>query len=1407
MALLTIDLLGPPRVSLANRPLEVRVRKELALLAYLAVEPTQRYRRDHLLGLLWPDAPEEVARNNLRVVLAGLRRLLGEAADTILWIDRQQVQLLASGDHAVDVLSFRGLLAEVSAHAHAAPERCNTCVDLLARAVERYRGGFLAGFNLPDSAPFEEWAVVQREQLHQQQLAALERLASAAALSNDHASQCAYARQQLALEPWHESAYVQLMRGLWALGQRGAALEQYEACRRVLANELGIEPDEQTRALYERIRAGASFEVNGVLSDLSPASLEAPNHALERGEGSKRSTQSSKREDWSEAPEVGILHGRQIEAAQLEHWLLHERCRVIALLGMGGVGKTALAATTAHALAAHFEIVFWRSLLNAPLLDEILRAALQAVSDYSLLEVPASLDEQLALLLDYLRRRRCLLILDNLESILQPGQASAYQSGYAPYGQLIQRLCQTRHSSCLLLTSREQPSELAQLDAGSPALRALRLSGLDAVGGQAVLTSCGLPGQATETDTLVARYSGNPLALKLVAQTVHGLFGGDIGAFLAAEAPIFDDIRMVLDQQYVRLSPLEQEILVWLAIEREPVALAALRANLVSPPSPRDLLEALRTLQRRSLLEQAGRKSLPASAEQPPSAAFTLQHVIMEYVTERLVDDACREIECGELDRLDRYALLKAQSKDYVRQSQSRIIVQPIAERLLARLGPARLEAQLQRLLANLRARAPQMPGYGGGNILNLLLHLRRDLRGYDFSGISVWQADLRGVADAAINFNGADLSHSAFTSVFSLNALRFTAAGQLLVAGLAGDELCVWRAADGGLQDLFRRPDAGPRAIVFSRDGQLLASGGLDHSLHVWSASSGERLHTLQGHTGQLLTLAFSGNGQRLASSSRDRTVRVWDLTTGQLLHTLHEHAAGISALAFSTDGTMLAGGGDRVICLWDTRSGQVIRTLLGHSREIECFAFTKDDQLLVSGAHDGSIRLWDVASGQTLLTLQGHSQIVRAVMLHPDGHTLASGGADRLVRLWDLRDGQILQTWFDHEYEVISLAFSADGQVLASGSVDPTVKLWDTRSGNALDTFRGHGEIVRSVQFSPNGRLLASSGADGLVRLWNVGEPGAAVAARGQMVRSLPGHTREIRAVVFSPDGRLLASGGADQIVQVWDVASGTIRHRLRGHTNTIKALAFHPDGRVLASGGSDRTIRLWSIGAEAAPGEQTGSVLCGHTDEISALVFSRDGRTLLSSSLDHTARLWAIDGALETRVLTAGGCTLSSVVFSPDGQLAVASSYNGTVHIWDVESGQRRELWGGSEVTAVQVAFSSDGVTFACMRSDQTIEIRHAASGAVLQRLRGHRGAIESIAFSPRLPVLASSGWDGMIWIWDIESGACLQILRAPGPYADMNIAGATGISDSQRAALKTLGAVEHDAPGDNELRMEC
>ena len=168
------------------------------------------------------------------MVLANLRRQLGEAGNGCLYAERQHVRFLPESDHALDVLAYGGLLAEVRAHAHSNAECCEACVARLAEAAELYRGDFLAGFSLSDSAPFEEWATVQREQLHQQQLEALETLTAVYELRGDYLAQCRYMHRQFEREPWREEAHRQLMRGL---ATEEALLRSAWAMRQALIGE------------------------------------------------------------------------------------------------------------------------------------------------------------------------------------------------------------------------------------------------------------------------------------------------------------------------------------------------------------------------------------------------------------------------------------------------------------------------------------------------------------------------------------------------------------------------------------------------------------------------------------------------------------------------------------------------------------------------------------------------------------------------------------------------------------------------------------------------------------------------------------------------------------------------------------------------------------------------------------------------------------------------------------------------------------------------------------------------------------------------------------------------------------------------------------------------------------------
>ncbi len=1386
MTQLSLFFLGRFQVTLAGKPLVTfesdRVR---ALLAFLAVEADRPHRRDQLAALFWPNHPEATARANLRHVLRKLRQALGEVENAPAWLltTRQTIQFNPASPYTLDVARFQELRALCQAHPHPDPSACVACAERLNQAVALYEGNFLAGLSLPGSIALEEWVLLNQERLHRQAVAILTHLANYHETHGNFELAATLTRRQVELEPWREEAHRQLMRVLAAAGQRRAALAQYESCCRILAAELGVEPTPETTALYERIRVGGLDRGNALQVSPAPLPLRSPTI------------------DWGEAPPSGAFYGRQAELARLERWLITERCRLVALLGMGGIGKTSLAAHLARSLADQFEVVYWRSLVNAPSLPEVLRACLQFLAGQTLADLPTSLDEQLALLVNFLRQRRCLLVLDNLETVMQSERAGSFKPDYEIYHQLLRRIAQNEHQSCLLLTSRERPQGLAQLAEDVPLVRSLQLSGVTAETGRVILEKAGLSAPVELSFALVARYSGNALALKLVARTLQELFDGDMTAFLSDETPIFDDIQAVLDEQFARLTPLEYELMVWLAVEREAISYQALAANLVSSVPQRALLEALRALQRRSLLEKAG-------------DGFALQNVVLEYTTERLISGVCREIEAG-LEQLpgsvdqgaqisplfNSHALLKAQAKAYVRLSQTRLIVQPIAERLLARLGKPTLVKVLRQRLAGLRANELLAPGYAAGNLLNLLLVLEVDVSGYDFSGLNVRQAYLRGKTLQQVNFAQANLLGSVFTDTFSLiNWLAFSPDGQLLAAAAGDGEIRLWRLQDSQPVVAVKGHSSFVSSVAFSPDGETLASGSDDHSIRLWAvvtASGSVTLHlrhTLTGHTDAVNAVAFSPDGQTLASGSLDHTIHLWDVARGELCHALTGHTGAVWSVAFSPDGETLASGSDDLqLRLWAVARGELRHTLAGHTKRIYAVAFSPDGTRLASGSVDQTVQLWQVngQTGQLRHTLRGHTHTVRSIAFSPDGTRLASGGYDETIRLWDVASGQPVYALRGHNSWIRSVAFSPDGQTLASGSLNSTIHLWDVtphQAGQIRHTLQGYANLVRSVAFSPDGALLASGHDDQTVRLWSVnhqGEPDHSI---------LQGHTNLVRAVAFSPDGQTLATGSFDHTVRLWNPYTGQARFKLQGHTNLVRAVAFSPDGALLASGSWDQTIHLWEV--------RTGQVyriLRSDTGQIYAIAFSPVEDMLVSSHDDHLVRLWDVQTGQLRHTWPGHNRPVKAVAVSPDGRTVASGGDDRIVHLWDPQSGEIRQSLPGHTDFIWSLAFSPDGETLASSSSDHTVRLWNVRNGQLRHTLQGHTDWVWSVAFSPDGRTLVSSSGDKTIRLWEVATGHCRQTWRSRGPYAGMNISGVTGLTPGQKQALKALGAVEEDEIG--------
>jgi WD40 repeat protein len=756
---------------------------------------------------------------------------------------------------------------------------------------------------------------------------------------------------------------------------------------------------------------------------------------------------ANKRQDWGEALDVSLFYGRTEELRTLEQWIVTDRCRLVTVLGMGGIGKTAIAAKIAAQVQHEFEYVIWRSLRNAPLRETLSCDLVAFMSDFQ--ETSAEMGR----LIDYLRSKRCLLILDNMETILEAGEAGQFRSDYEGYGELLRMMGETAHSSCIILTSREKPAIIAASEGDKLSVRSLRLRGSPEAA-HALLTAKGLMGDETQKQQLCDCYGHNPLAVKIVATAIRDLFDGEIGEFLSEDTFVFNGIRRLLDQQFKRLSPLEKSIMYWLAINREGTAIAELQSDMMPAVHRGKLLEALETLWGRSLIEKAAPTRL---AKQ--SGLYTQQFVVMEYVTELLIELFYEEIAKEEPGLLLSHALMKATAKDYVRASQIRLILEPIIHRLHATFKSQKnIEDKLQRILVKFQKESSALSGYGAGNIINLLSQSKINLANYDFSHLTVKQADLRQVNLADVNFQNTALAKSVFAETLSsVLSVAFSPDGKLLATGDVDGLIRLWQVADGQQLLTLKGHTGWVWAVTFSADGNTLASGSNDTSVRLWDIAEGYCIGALHGHTSGVWSVSFSPDGNTLVSSSQDSSIRLWDVSHDNCLRVLHGHRGGVWAVTFSPDGkTLASGSNDASVRLWDVPEGDGIRALYGHSSGVSSVAWSPDGLTLASGSNDSSVRLWNVLQDSCLKALHGHIGGVWAVAWSPDGLTLASGSADQTIRLWDVAEGHCRQVLHSHTSWVRSVAWSPDGLTLASGSQDETVKLWDAKTGECLKTLR---------------------------------------------------------------------------------------------------------------------------------------------------------------------------------------------------------------------------------------------------------------------------------------------------------------------------------------------------------------
>ncbi|HAX78220.1 MAG TPA: hypothetical protein DCY88_20960 [Cyanobacteria bacterium UBA11372] len=368
-------------------------------------------------------------------------------------------------------------------------------------------------------------------------------------------------------------------------------------------------------------RAGADKSKLESLFRAFGLNLEPDDHKAAADHFGHQAANSNQRQDWGEAPDVSVFYGRTEELAKLEQWILTDRCRLVLLWGMAGIGKRFLSVKLAQQITDKFEYTIWRSLRHAPPIQDILTDLIEFFSDEQETDLPTTVASGISRLIKCLQTNRCLVVLDGVETV----QERRYPERYQEYEMLFRQVGESEHRSCLVLTSSEKPREIDLLESRTGPVRSYKIQGLTLDAAREILREVGLVDE-NEWDSIIEHYRSNPLYLKIVSACIVKIFAGKASNFIEKNTTFLGRIEKVLEQQFEQIHNLEIKVMRQLAIARDSLGIDQLRSEISPPISTSKLMEALDSLLCLSLIEKI---------TEGDEDLFTLQPVVRKYVINR----------------------------------------------------------------------------------------------------------------------------------------------------------------------------------------------------------------------------------------------------------------------------------------------------------------------------------------------------------------------------------------------------------------------------------------------------------------------------------------------------------------------------------------------------------------------------------------------------------------------------------------------------------------------------------------------------------------------------------------------------------------------------------------------------